>query len=272
MSAVLAGYLGFLTARDGAPDLRRWLLPAREELFARLDAAPVASRRVVDRAGFLRNLRARRPEPGLDDLTLWLLATAKANQSERFGVGLAELYGRIEVGDGDPVRIHVNLQEHYHTRILTDVVGMFGLPVPAQPPPFFTRNMVRAMIFSPERLVLPLVGCAEMAGCVVFRSLRDRGTALCADEPEVASRVRLLFDEILADEISHVGYVAARLGSSGRRVMRGLYSAIGLRMARSFPELAALFSREELAARFRGFSLAELVDGVGDRAYTAFPV
>jgi hypothetical protein len=272
MTSALAGYLEFLTERDGAPDPRRALLPAREELFARLEAAPVASRRAVDRAVFLRNLRARRPEPGLDDLTLWLLATAKANQSERFGVGLAEVYGRIDFADGDPVRLHVNLQERYHTRILADVVGMFGLPVPVQPPPLFTRSMVRAMIFLPERLVLPLVGCAEMAGCVAFRSLRDRGTALCADEPEVAARLRLLFDEILADEISHVGYVEARLGATGRRVMRGLYAAIGLRMARGFPELAALFSRDELAARYGGFSLAELVDGVADRAYTAFPV
>jgi hypothetical protein len=127
-------------------------------------------------------------------------------------------------------------------------------------------------VFTPERLALPLVGCAEMAGCVVFRALRDRGVALCADEPEVAARVRLLFDEILADEISHVGYVATRLGPAGRRAMRGLYAAIGLRMARGFPELVALFAPDDLERRFRGFSLAALVDGVGDRAYTAFPI
>jgi len=37
-------------------------------------------------------------------------ATAKANQAERFGVGLAELYGKMTLDD--PVRVHIGLQEH----------------------------------------------------------------------------------------------------------------------------------------------------------------
>jgi hypothetical protein len=268
----LAAYRDFLVGRDGEPDLRRSTLPAREAFFARLDAAPVRSQREPDRAVFLRNLRTRRPEPGLDELVLWLLATAKANQSERFGVGLAELYGRAGLPGGDRTQIHVNLQEHYHTRILADVVEMFGLPVPAQPPPFLTRMLVRRLVLSPERLVLPLVGCAEMIGCVLFRALRDRGVALCADEPRVAGRVRLLYDEILADEVSHVGYVAARLGPAGRRTMRRLFAVIGPRLMRQSAEVGTLFSREEVAAWFRGFHLEPILDEVAERAYVCLPI
>src|SRR5206468_1858010 len=33
----------------------------------------------------------------------------------------------------DPVRLHVHLQETYHTRILADVAAIFGLPVRAGP-------------------------------------------------------------------------------------------------------------------------------------------
>jgi hypothetical protein len=40
----------------------------------------------------MRNLRRRRPEPGVDRKMLFLLATAKLNQAERFGVGLANLW------------------------------------------------------------------------------------------------------------------------------------------------------------------------------------
>ena len=54
---------------------------------------PSDQRRPVDRPTFLRNLRRRRPEAGLDRKMLFLLATAKLNQAERFGVGLGETYG-----------------------------------------------------------------------------------------------------------------------------------------------------------------------------------
>ena len=78
--------------------------------------------------------------------------------------------------------------------------------------------------------------------------LRDRGMELFADEPEVVERVRLLFDEILADEICHVGLVEARLGPIGRKVMRRLYRLLAGRLSSTMmPELRGLIGREELA-------------------------
>jgi hypothetical protein len=46
---------------------------------------------------------------------LFLLATAKLNQTERFGVGLAETYGLNSDEDLPPERVYVELEEHYHT-------------------------------------------------------------------------------------------------------------------------------------------------------------
>ena len=63
----------------------------------------------IDRATYFRNMARRRPEPGLEPRMLWILATAKANQAERFGVGLTELLGRVDADD--PARLHVTLQE-----------------------------------------------------------------------------------------------------------------------------------------------------------------
>src|SRR5262249_27256039 len=119
----LEGYRAFLAARDGQPDAARHVLPEREALLARLAREPVRSKVAIDAAAYRRNVARRTPERGLDARLLWLLATARANQAERFGVGLGELYGRIPF-DGDPLPLHVALQEHYHTRILADVVAM----------------------------------------------------------------------------------------------------------------------------------------------------
>jgi hypothetical protein len=261
-------YLEFLIARDGEPDLLRHTLSRREAFFDRLARDPVRSRLRLDRDTFLRNLARRRPEPGLDNRMLWLLATAKANQAERFGVGLAELYGKLD--PENPVRVHVSLQEHYHTRILADAVAIFGLPVHARPPVLIARVLVKLIVGTPDRWSLPLAGSGEMAGCVIFRALRDRGVALFAEEPEVAARVRLLYDEILADEIGHVGYIAAVLGPAGRSVMRGLYRVLGQRLVAQLPELLALVGRRELGRLFGAdFRLAEMAAELPGRAYAA---
>ena len=230
-SASILGYRRFLEVRDGDPDVYSDTLSRREEFFRRIEGDPVRSERVFDRDTYLRNVLRRRIEPGLDERMLWLLATAKANQSERFGVELGKLYGRGPAEDAGPEEIHVVLQESYHTRILADVAAIFGLPVPQCPPNWTMRRFIEVMVCSPlpERFVLPLVGMSEMMGCIMFRLMRDRGMELFADEPAVAERIGVLYDEILADEICHVGLVEARLGRFGRSVMRGLYRLLAAR-------------------------------------------
>lgn len=263
------GYLRFLAERDGTPDLGRRTLSRREAFFGALAEAPVRSDTPIDRAAYLRNLDRRRPEPGLDPRLLWLLAAARANQAERFGVGLGELYGRI-TPDGEPVRLHVTLQEVYHTRILADVVGIFGLPVSRRPPGLATRALIHLMVRTPEGWQLPLIGAGEMVGCVAFRALRDRGVELFVHEPAVAERIRRLFDEILGDEIGHVGFIAAQLDARGRAVMRGLHRLLAVPLARQMPALQPLLGRRELRRIFHAvFRLDVMAAELPGLAYVA---
>ena len=274
-SAAILGYRSFLEARDGEADPERDTLARRETFFRALAQAPVHSGHGVDRAVFLRNLARSRPEPGLDERMLWLLATAKVNQSERFGVELGKLYGVSLGEDAEPEQVHVILQETYHTRTLAGVVAIFGLRVTPRPPPRPVRLFIEMMVRwpLPERLLLPVVGLSEMIGCVVFRLLRERGLELFADEPAVAERIRILYDDILADEICHVGLIEARLGRAGRALMRGLYRALAPRMVRSMsPEACAVLGREAISRALGApFDQAALAAGFPETAY-AFPV
>src|SRR6202000_2058901 len=136
---------------------------------------------------FMKNLRRRRPEPGLSRQMLFLLATAKLNQAERFGVDLGDTYGRIGGGGGPPERIYLALEEHYHTRLLAYVLDIFGLPFQVVVPPFVMRQFVKMEVFLPERIGFVFVGAAEMAGCIMFDELRRVGVELFADEPEVSA-------------------------------------------------------------------------------------
>jgi hypothetical protein len=262
------GYRAFLKRRDGEADLLNRRLANREDFFIGLETDPVRSAHPADRATFLRNLRRRRPEPGLDKKMLFLLATAKLNQAERFGVGLGETYGLNSDEDLPPERVYLELEEHYHTRLLAYVLDVFDLTFQVVPPPFVMRQFVKTGVFLPERLSFMFVGAAEMAGCVMFDELRRIGVELFADEPEVSARIKRLYSEILTDEIGHVGYCASRCTSPERAVMRWLYPRIGRLFARQTAEISLLVDREKLRARLdRPFDVGELAAGLDNETY-----
>jgi hypothetical protein len=264
------GYRRYLAERDGAADLLRRRLERREEFFAAMEAQPVRSRRTIDREAFSRNLRRRHPEPGLDRELAWLLATAKLNQAERFGVGLGETYGLNSGSDRPPEAVYLELEEHYHSRLLAYVLDMFDLPFQVVPPPLVMRQFVKLSVFLPERPGVPFVGAAEMAGCVMFDELRRAGVAIFVDEPEVAARIDSLYSEILTDEIGHVGYCAARCSPTGRMLMRVLYPLFGRLFARQTPEILRVVDRRALHERLdRPFDIAALKEHLPAAAFVA---
>jgi hypothetical protein len=264
------GYRDYLERRDGDADLLNRRLARREEFFAAIEADPVRSTHPIDRHMFARNLRRRRPEPGVDRKMLFLLATAKLNQAERFGVGLGETYGFNSGEDVPPERVYMELEEHYHTRLLAYVLDVFGLPFQVVPPPLVMRQFVKIAVFVPERLGFPFVGAAEMAGCIMFDELRRVGVELFADEPEVAARIERLYCEILTDEVGHVGYCAARCTAAERAMMRWLYPRVGRLFARQTAEISLLTDPKELHARLdRPFDVEELSAGLSNETFLA---
>ncbi len=271
MSGVgIEGYRDYLVRRDGDADLLNRRLAGREEFFGALETNPVRSSRPIDRDVFMRNLRRRRPEPGLDRTILFLLATAKLNQAERFGVGLGETYGFNSGDDRPPERAYMELEEHYHTRLLAYVLDIFDLPFQVVAPPLVMRQFVKINVFLPERLGFLFVGAAEMAGCIMFDELRRVGVELFADEPDVAARIEQLYCEILTDEIGHVGYCAARCTTAERAIMRRLYPRIGRLLAHQTAEISLLTDREKLHARLdRPFDVDELSSGLPNETFLA---
>jgi hypothetical protein len=266
----IEGYRIYLAHRDGDADLLHRRLANREEFFVSLEADPLRSARPIDRQVFLRNLRRRRPEAGLGRDMLFLLATAKLNQAERFGVDLGDTYGRIGGEDQPPERVYLALEEHYHTRLLAYALDIFGLPFQVVVPPFVMRQFVKMEVFLPERFGFPFVGAAEMAGCIMFDELRRVGVELFADEPEVAARIDRLYTEILTDELGHVGYCAARCTPAERALMRWLYPLFGRLFARQTAEISLLIDREKLRARLDApFDVEELAARVPNETFVA---
>jgi hypothetical protein len=99
---------------------------------------------------------------------------------------------------------------------------------------------------------------------MLFRHLRDKGVELFADEPAVAERIWLLYNEILADEIGHVGFIAAWLDEHGRSVMRRMYARLWWTLASQFSEMVTLLGRAEMAIRVSAFRSRACDCGVAD--------
>ncbi|OBH11941.1 MULTISPECIES: hypothetical protein [unclassified Mycobacterium] len=264
----IEGYREFLARRDGEADLLNRRLANRERFFAQLEANPVRSAHPVDQQTFHRNLRRRRPEAGLDRKMLFLLATAKLNQAERFGVGLGETYGRNSDQNLPPENVYLELEEHYHTRLLAYALDIFDLTFQVVPPPFVMRQFVKTGVFMPARLGFLFVGAAEMAGCIMFDELRRAGRELFADEPDVAERIELLYSDILTDEIGHVGYCASRCTAAERAIMRRIYPLIGRLFAGQTAEISLLIDPKALHARLdRPFNVEELTADLDNETY-----
>ena len=266
------GYRDFLIETEGAADPVTFRLERREQYFAEFAINRPRAGFRADREVFLRNIHRHRPEPDLDPRMVWLLATAKLNQAERFGVGLGEVYGKDhDKFDTEPERLYVQLQEHYHTRILADIVSMFDLPFPTVPPSFSMRTTIRLFVALPHEWTLHFVGASEIVGCVLFRAMRDKGVELFADDPPVAQRIRSLYDEILADEVGHVGFIAAKLSRSGRAATRLLARHVAWRaILGSAPEVSLLFGRDELRRRLAArFDVEKAAREFAGRAYGA---
>ncbi len=248
-TAGISGYRSYLVQRNGDADLLNRRLERREEFFARIDANPVRSIRTLDVDLYERGLRARRPAKDMSREIAFLLATAKLNQAERFGVGLGELYGLNSTRDLPEERVYLELEEHYHTRMLAYVLDIFGISFRVLPPPYLMRQFVKIGVFVPDGPSFPFVGAGEMAGCVMFDLLGRAGVDLFSGEPEVAERIRTLYGEILTDEIGHVGYCAARTSRAGRALMRRLYPLFAGFFTRQVPEILAVIDRDTLSRR-----------------------
>jgi hypothetical protein len=244
-------YLAHLHARDGAPDLNAKRFDIREKFFAQVDAAPIAwaGPPPVDQAVFDRNHARRSPERGLDEVTLWALATAKANRGERYGVEYAADHGGLE-GDAasDPMAF-IGIEEFYHTRILRDVLGLIGLRVEVGLPSLAARVLVRLMVRLPKDVGHVFSLCGEIVGVALFSLLLEKARGLFAAQPQVVARMETLFAQIMVDEVGHVHFARSTLSARQLAWAKRLLPLVARGVFDDNPELVELFGREELMRR-----------------------
>jgi hypothetical protein len=205
-------FIAFALNRDGAPDVRARTLARREAFFRQLGerARPAWNGEAIDQGEFSDWHRGARPLREAPPLAQWLVRVARANEGEGWGVNyLLDRGGFDGLGQGGKLqpRDFADLEEVYHTRILHEVVRLFGLEYELREPPVPVQQSVKLMARLPRRASYMLLLAGELMGTVAFAHMAKEGERLLAAHAEVASRVRELLDEILVDEVGHVTFL-----------------------------------------------------------------
>src|SRR5436190_14878094 len=223
-------YLEFVKDRDGEPDLKNRPLARREEWFEEFRKKPgiAWTGETIDPVAFKQWHLAERPLRDASPLVNWLVAIARANEGEEWGVDYlldrGGFQGLGKQGTLQP-RDFADLEETYHTRIFKEIVALFGLDFELRPPPAPIQQSVKLMAYLPESLSFTLLAAGELMGTVAFLELAERAERLLADEPAILARVRDLLDEILIDEVGHVTYLLGTMGPARLSVVRATAKA-----------------------------------------------
>ena len=252
----LEAYLEFLRARDGSPDVRAKTLSKREQFFQEISQNPVRWKGPIERDQFRAYLN-KKADASVDKKVLWLLACAKSNIAENYGVALdLRLKGDHYGSKGDEFYTFIDLEEFYHTRILKDVVRVFGIEFELGLPRMFTRFFTELEVRSPFNLRIVTALCGELFGSVIFQLLWECADVF-ADEPAVLERIRMLLREILVDEMGHVAFGHANVGPVTHKLMRAMLPAVARHFLSDFPEFAILGGgRQRVYERVLAFDLA----------------
>lgn len=265
-------YVAYLRQRDGEPDLENRRFSVRELFFQRLLEQPVqwSGPLPVEPSVFQQNEVRPSPQKGLDDLTLWALAVAKANRAERDGVEYALQRTDYSTRTADDPLTYIEIEEFYHTRILRDVLDVVGLEMQYLPPPVTTRFLTHSLYHVPKPVSNMLILCSEVVGVAGFRLLADKAKDLFSDQPEPLRRIDELFQQILVDEVGHVHYARSQLGSVRLNLARQMLPTVARRIFNDIPEFDLLFGRETLMEKVLTADVDGAAAGYADRFVPAY--
>ncbi len=220
-------YIAFALARDGEPNVKQRTLARREAFFRELAErpAPAWDGEPIGQADFTRWHVGERPLLEAPPLIVWLVRIARAQEGEGWGVEyLLDRGGFDGLGQRGRLRPRdfADLEEVYHTRIMHEVVRLFGVDFKLRVPPWSIQQPVKLMAHLPQRASYLLLLAGELMGTVAFCMLATKGERLLTGHPSVQERVRLLLDEILVDEIGHVTFLLGSMTAWELAIIRQL--------------------------------------------------
>jgi hypothetical protein len=237
----LAAYQQFLVARDGVMDLEKRQLSHREERMARYER-PLSRIRDMDRELFNAQYDSFDPKVAMPPELLLLAALVKINAAEAYGVEASyDKVLRRATRNQDSCELMLLVEETYHTRILLSTSLSYGIEIKAPyKPPTALRALITSIGASPMALARPLTLASEILAVLMFLNLLEKSRVVLRHDPELRDSVEERLCEIITDEIGHMSFNRACLGSWGIAQARMLLPLVAIGISGVFPEMNAL--------------------------------
>ncbi len=261
----LAAYHKFLIDRDGVVDVEKRRLSRREEGMSRYER-PLPRIRELDRDLFAAQYASFDSKVEMAPELMLLLALTKINAAEAYGVNAGyESTRRRAIKNEDHCELMVMVEETYHTRILVSTALSYGIEVKsAYKPPSALRGLITTIVKTPTAIARPLTLAAEVLAVLMFLNLLEKSRVVLRHDPELRDSVEERLCEIITDEIGHMSYNRACIGSVGMLQARAILPMVALGLSGAFPEMNALgtmstASEDEVTSLATGTRLPEQV-------------
>ncbi len=234
---------------------------------------PVRSRQPLpDPQRFYRNYRRLKDDLStLDSKTLLLTCIYKFARHEWMGIQAAweaipamaeasELKQRIS-------RVHL-AEEFCHARLFNEMFRTFHLHgVEWESPGPIERWFYRLFARLPGALMNAPAFVTELMGFTFYRHLDAAFDRVLGDEPEARERLRELLQEIMVDELAHVGQRRNFIGRLGIRLARLLVRPMFRMFFRDIPESRELFDIDRMIEEALAFDYSNVPEALLVRSW-----
>ncbi|MGH7399788.1 MAG: hypothetical protein ACRELW_19905 [Candidatus Rokuibacteriota bacterium] len=245
-------YWAYSLEHDGEIIEDQQVLTKKQQILTRFQSHPVRSGQPLrDPEGFYRNHVTMQDDPRtLDRKTLLLTFLYKFARHEFVGISAAwGASSRITESASVIAKIgryHL-CEEFSHMRLFHEMFRTFHLDkVEWVPLGKWMGRMYRLFPRFPEALMAPPAFVTELMGLTVYQHIDGVLDDILADEPEARDRVRELLNEIMTDELAHVGQRRNFMGPVGLGAARLCVEPMYRAFFRDIPETGLLFDLDHM--------------------------
>lgn len=221
---------------------------------------------------FYRNYVQMKDDPkSLDRMTLMLTSMYKFARHEWVGIkgawdAVPDMANSHAVEDKIS-RVHL-VEEFCHWRLFDEMLRTCGLDkvewVPLDP---FKGWIYEQFPKFPGFLMDTPAFVTELMGVTYYCYLHRMFDELLADEPEVQVRLKELLDEIIIDEVAHVGQRRNFIGPIGMKISKILVKPFYTMFFSDIPEVGLLFDVRQMIKDGEAFDYNGLPDYMIERSW-----
>ncbi|HNP25533.1 MAG TPA: hypothetical protein PKM20_02215 [Nitrosomonas sp.] len=207
----------------------------------------------------------------LDRMTLMLTSIYKFARHE--WVGIKGAWNVIpSMADSNTIedkisRVHL-AEEFCHVRLFDEMLRTCGLDkvewVPLSP---IKEKIYEQFPKFPGFLMNTPAFVTELMGVTYYCHLNRMINELLADEPEVQKRLIELLDEIIIDEVAHVGQRRNFIGPIGMRISKWLVNPFYTMFFSDIPEVARLFDVKQMIKDGESFDFNYLPEHIIEKSW-----